>query len=154
LYDGLVQYYRLIADKKYRILVMGSPSSSKASIARKIVDKIGDENSALLKSYDIRKQWKDLDFTVDGQMRHCYRILGLARGNPKPVTVIDMACPLPKMREILNPDIIVWVSDNPESEYKELNEMYVKPNTYDVECIDDSEESIEKIGKVISTKRI
>jgi hypothetical protein len=151
--SGLVQYYRLIADKQYRILVMGLPGSSRSSIVHKLANVIAEEAS-ILDSYGLRQQFKDIDFTEDGQMRHCYRILDLARAATTPVTVINMTCPLPKMREILNPDIIVWASDGNECPYSELNEMFVPPMKHDIECKDSSDSTISDIIKRIMTKRI
>jgi hypothetical protein len=130
---------------------MGMPGSKKNSIAKKLASIF--ENSKLINSMQERIGFKDLDFTEDGQMRHCYRMLGLARQSQATVTVIDMACPLPKMREVLNPDIIVWVSDVAESKYEELNKIYVPPVLFDIECKDDSEESIHDIVNRILSKR-
>lgn len=151
--SGVVQYYRLLADKQYRILVMGLPGSSRSSIAHKIANVIGGEAS-ILDSYGLRQQFNDIDFTEDGQMRHCYRILNLARAATTPVTVINMACPLPKMREVLNPDIIVWASDGDECPYHELNEMFTPPIMYDIECKDSTKDTIDSIVKRMMTKRI
>jgi hypothetical protein len=150
--SGLIQYYRLLADNKFRILVMGMPGSYKNSITQKLSERF--ESSTIINSMEQRVLHKDVDFTVDGQMRHCYRILNLARNSQSQVTIINMSCPLPKMRQILNPDIIVWVNDKHESIYKELNEMYVPPVYFDIECHDDSDESIDQIVKRILTKRL
>ncbi len=152
LQDGLVQYYRLVSDKKYRILVMGMPGSKKTSIANKLCEFF--DSAEVIKSYDQRVANKDLDFTEDGQLRHCYRMLKLARQSSSQVTIIDMACPLPKMREILNPDIIVWVSDKAECQYEELNKMYVPPVLYDVECTNDDQENLFRVMKRIMSKRV
>jgi hypothetical protein len=150
--DGLVQYYRLLPDRKFRILVMGMPGSFKNSIAEKLAQRF--DGVSIINSFENRKSHQDIDFTENGQLRHCYRLLNLARSTSTNVTIINMACPLPKMREILNPDIIVWVSDKSESEYKELNEMYVPPQIFDIECKDDNDETINNIIKRIFTKRL
>lgn len=150
--EGLIQHYRLLADNNFRILVMGMPGSLKNSISEKLTAKF--ENASIINSMQQRILHKDVDFSIDGQMRHCYRILNLARNSKSKVTIINMACPLPKMRQILNPDIVVWVSDKTECQYSELNEIYVPPIFYDIECDDDSEDSIDAIIKRIFTKRI
>ena len=150
--EGMIQYYRLLSDNKFRILVMGLPESSKNKVSEKLNDLF--QSSSILNSMKERINNKDIDFSVDGQMRHCYRMLNLARNSETGVTIINMVCPLPKMRQILNPDIIVWVSDKKESKYPELNEIYVPPVYYDIECTDDSDESIQKIVKRIFSKRI
>lgn len=150
--SGLVQYHRLIADNNYRILVMGYPGSKKDSIAQKLSRKI--ENCSLIDSMQERINNKDVDFTVDGHMRHCYRLLNQARNSQSDVTIINMSCPLEKMRQILNPDIIVWVSDKLECEYEEANKIYEIPEVYDIECKDDSDEQIDNVIKRIKSKRI
>lgn len=152
LQDGLVQYYRLLADNKFRILVMGMPGSSRSSIAHKLAERF--EDASLLDSFNLRKENKDIDFTPDGQLRHCYRLLNLARSSKSQLTIINMTCPLPKMRQILNPDIVIWASDAQTCQYKELNEMFVPPVQYDIECANDSDQTIDDILKRIFTKRI
>lgn len=150
--EGLIQYYRLLADNNFRILVMGLPESCKSSISKKLKEKI--ENSKILNSMEQRIKANDVDFTEDGQMRHCYRMLNLARNSRANVTIIDMVCPTPKMRQILNADIVVWVNDKTESKYSELNKIYMPPYYYDIECSDDSDDTIDKIIKRILSKRI
>lgn len=150
--EGMIQYYRLLADNKFRILVMGMPGSFKNSIAEKLAERF--ENVSIINSMQQRISHKDIDFSADGQLRHCYRLLNLARNSQTQITIINMACPLPKMRQILNSDIVVWVSDKTESIYSELNEMYVPPIYFDIECNDDSDESIDHIVKRILTKRV
>ena len=150
--EGMVQYYRLIADDKYRILVMGRPGSAKNEVTQKLSKYF--ETCSVIHSMEERIKVKDIDFSVNGQMRHCYRLLKYARASKTPVTIINMACPLPKMREVLHPDFLVWVSDKDKSEYTELNEMYVPPAVYDAECKSSSDEEIQKIIARIMTKRI
>lgn len=148
--EGMIQYYRLLADKKIRILVMGLPGSKRASIAHKLNQIF--ESSSVLRSIDLRHQFKDLDFSVDGQMRHCYRILNSARNSKTDITFIDMVCPLPKMRQIINADAVIWVSDKGHCQYDELNRMFVPPVLYDIECKDDDEETIENIVRFIISR--
>jgi len=150
--SGIVQYYRLIADDKYRILVMGYPGSKKDSVASKLSTFF--EDCLLIDSMEERVKNKDVDFTQDGHLRHCYRILNQARASKSKATIINMSCPLEKMRQILNPDIIIWVSDKTECEFKEVNEMYEIPEVYDIECLDDGDETIQNVIKKIMTKRI
>lgn len=150
--SGMVQYYRLIADTKYRILVMGYPGSKKDAVAEKLSARF--EDCLLLDSMTERKRYKTIDYTEKGHMRQCHRMLKLARQSRSPVTIINMTCPLEKMRQILNPDIIVWVSDKMECEWEEVNQMYEVPKMFDIECRDDSEQEIDNIVKRIITKRI
>lgn len=150
--SGLVQYYKLLADPKYRILVMGLPDSSKKSISEKLHKRI--EDSELIHSMQARIKKKDLDFTRDGQLRHSYRILQLARTSESPISIINMAAPLSKTRKILNPDFLIYVNDGDASEYEELKEMFEAPKVFDYCCSNDSDEEIDAILLKIQTKRI
>lgn len=150
--SGLVQYYRLLPDPNFRILVMGYPGSKKDSVAEKLSKRFQDCN--LIDSMQERINAKDIDFTKDGHMRHVYRMLEFARKSTAKVTILNMTCPLAKMREILNPDILVWVSDKDKSEYEDLNALYEVPEVYDYECTDDDDATIDGVIKRVRTKRI
>lgn len=150
--SGLVQYYKMTADDKYRVLVMGLPNSSKKSIATKLSEKIA--NSKLINSIENRIKRKDLDFTESGQMRHVYKILHEARTSESPVTIINMVTPIPKMRDILNPDFLIYAGDGDDSQYDELKEIYTPPLVYDYRCDSDDDEEIENIILKMQTKRI
>lgn len=145
--NGLIQYYRLRSDKKFRVLVMGLPQSSRSEVAVKLTEMFS--SSVLLKSSTIREQEKDIDYSEDGQLRQSYRILDLARNQQEDVVVIDMTCPLERMREIINPDVIVWVNDT-----QDVDEEFVQPRFFDVigTKIDDS--FYEELKLKIESKRI
>lgn len=150
--DGLVQYYRLITDKKFRVLVMGKPGSNRSQVAEKLSEAI--PNSRLLRSKTIREQLKDIDFTYDGRMRQTYRLLTLCRNATEDCTIVDMVCPLPEMREILNPDIIVWVNDQNECSIEELNQSFVPPRLYDLKYKKITDDTVSEIIEKINSKRI
>lgn len=149
--SGTVQYYRLLPDNKFRILVMGHPGSKKDAVVDKLSKRF--ESCTVIDSMRERENLQDLDFTEAGHTRHVYRILDQARKSDTQVTVINMTCPLQKMREILNPDFIVYVNDKTESEYEIFNELFEEPQVYDFECQDDDQETIEGVLKRVRTKR-
>lgn len=150
--EGLIQYYKLLSDNNYRILIMGLPSPTRTAIADKLSKKLNAKTN-ILNSFKLRHENKDVDFTEDGQLRHCYRLLNLARKSTADVTIIDMTCPLPKMRQILNSDIVIWVDDTQVSQYKGLNQMFVPPVFYDLKCSNSYDETIEKIIKYMASRR-
>lgn len=149
--DGMVQYYRLIADKKYRVLVMGLPESSRRLVSLALTEKI--QNSKLLISSEQRVIHKDVDFTAAGQDRHCYRMLDLARTVQEECAVIDMVCPTDDMRSILNPDFIVYVADCTETKFTELSTLFVEPNNYDYLIKEFNNEAVDDIVRMIKSKR-
>lgn len=150
--DGLVQYYRLISDKKFRVLVMGLPGSNRSLVASKLAENI--TNSKLIKSKTVREELKDIDFTYDGRMRQTYRLLTMCRDSREDCVIVDMVCPLPEMREILNPDVIVWVNDQNECLVEEVNQSFVPPKEYDLKYKKITDEVISEIIEKIQSKRI
>lgn len=119
--DGLVQYFRLVADNKFRILVTGPSNTSRKEVAKTIAQLI--PNSKLLVSKNIREDAKDIDFSHSGLMRQADRMLDLARECVYDTVIIDMVCPLEEMREFLNPDVIIWVNDYQQVENDEINRI-------------------------------
>lgn len=148
---GLIQYYRLLADRKFRILITGLPGSIRKELAKKLNEVI--PNSTILRSMDIRIQEKDIDYTTDGRMRHAYRMLDLARERKEDCVIMDMVCPLPEMRQILNADIVIWADDKKTCDIEELNSAYVPPVYYDIRCNQINEETINQIIERIKSKR-
>jgi len=149
--DGLVQYYRLIADQKFRILVMGLPGSCRSEIARKLHETIPE--SILLNSMDIRKRDKDIDFSESGISRHNYRMLTEARNAKSNVVIIDKVMPLHEMREILAPDVIIWANDVQSSQYEDLNKIFEPPRQYDYKINKLTDDTYNEILDRIQSKR-
>lgn len=148
LQNGLVQYYRLLSDKKFRILVMGLPGSSRKQIAKDLASKL--QNSYLLDSMQVRKDCKDIDYTHDGRMRQTYRMLTMARDRREDYVILDTVCPLADQREILCSDVVVWANDAPPSH--EIN--FQEPKFYDVRCEKYTPEVLEEILRKINSKNI
>jgi hypothetical protein len=147
--QGLVQYYRLLTDRKFRVLVMGPPGSQRALMARLLSAKI--ENSSLIKSMDVRIKDKDIDYTSDGRLRQTYRMLTLARGDRSDCVILDHACVLEEQREIINPDILIYMKGKADWQGKE---EWEEPKYYDF-CFEEAEESaVNLILTKIQTKRV
>lgn len=150
--DGMIQYYRLKSDKKFRILVTGVPGSGRKEVAKKITEMFS--STKLLESKSIRQQEKDIDFSYDGRMRHAYRMLDIARECEEDIVVIDMVCPLPEMREIINPDIIVWINNTETSSVPGVMETFVPPKYFDMMGTRLDDNFYQELKLRIESKRI
>jgi len=146
--DGLVQYYRLITDKKFRVLVIGAPGSSRDKVSEILASSI--ENSKLIDSLEVRTQSKDIDYSYDGKIRQAYRILSLARTNPSDCVIINMCCPLQEMREIINPDVLIWVDDQSEITIPD----WQNPQLYDIKINSMKQFAIDEVIEKIKSKAI
>lgn len=143
---ALVQYYRLVTDDNFRILVMGKNSASRQKVSNALGDRI--EKSTILCSKDIRIKSKDLDYSIPGTMRNTNRVLVEARNNTKDgAVIIDMAAPYEDQRKILNCDLVFWIDDD---NFEQLE----PPQVYDGRYTTISSDSIDDMVRRIKTKRV
>ena len=148
----LVQYYRLLADRSLRILIMGRPGQGKTEIAKKISESL--PGSLYINSEEERIKAKDIDYSLDGQSRHTYRILEIARKNRSDNIIIDMSCPLEDSRDILNPDVIIWIDTNKDSGVIAWEQQFEPPKLYDLKFKAIDEDTLPDIIEKIKTKRV
>jgi hypothetical protein len=147
----LVQYYRLIADRSIRVLIMGLPGSGKAKLAKKLNKLL--PNSSVIHSSEERVKAKDVDYSTDGHLRHVYRMLEICRNAKTENVIIDMSCPLPEMREILNPDIIIWLTNEENCDTVESKDLFEPPAFYDMKINNVKKHQVEEMLDRIKSKR-
>ena len=117
-----------------RILVMGLPDSGKSTLAEKLAELISVNIPAdWINADDIREQYNDWDFSIDGRRRQAERMRDLAtlaesRGV---IAICDFVCPTEEFRKIFNADIVVWMDTIKESKYDNTNKLFENPSTYD-----------------------
>jgi hypothetical protein len=148
--QGLVQYYRVLTDRKFRVLVMGPPSSARKLMAQKLAEHITD--SSLLRSQDIRISNKDIDYSESGRMRHTYRMLTQARSDRHACVILDHVCALQAQRDVINADILVYMQGT-DREWEHAHDWQT-PTTYDF-CFDTAhDDHVQQVLRKIATKRI
>ncbi len=45
--------------------------------------------------------------------------------------IADFVCPLPEMRDIFDPDFLIWVDTIAEGRFEDTNQAFVAPEKYD-----------------------
>ena len=131
---------------------MGRPGQGKTEIAKKISESL--PGSLYINSEEERVKAKDIDYSIDGQSRHTYRLLEIARKNRSDNIVIDMSCPLEDSREILNPDVIVWVDKENATVLPAWEEQFQAPSLYDFRIRRVEDETINEIIERVKTKKL
>jgi len=145
--SNLVQYYRLITDRHFRVLVMGKPGSSRKLVVDELTKHF--DQCRVLNSREQRVIHKDIDYTEGGRLRHTNRLLTMARNSAADdIVLINSVCPLDEQRSILNPDLLFWIDDTDE-----VFEEFQEPKMYDSRYTAINNLAIEDMIRRINTKR-
>ena len=133
---------------------MGLPGSGKTTLAQKLAKFIDAER---LNADEVRKKFKDFDFSKEGRTRQANRMKDLAEkiiSNNKHA-IVDFICPTPETRKIFNADITIWLDTIEFGRFEDTNKMFIKPDTFDFRVTEkDSEFWSKKIVKEFEEKNI
>jgi len=111
------------------ILIMGLSGSGKTTLATKLISKLG--NTKHLNADEIRKNTNNWDFSKAGRIKQVNILKDLALNallNYEYV-IADFICPYKKGRNILHPDVIIWMNTIKESKYKDTDTIFENPES-------------------------
>lgn len=131
------------------ILIMGLPGSGKSTLAAELSAHLLFNRVVWLNADVVRKRFDDWDFSPDGRLRQAYRMRKLADeqlAKGRNFVIIDMVAPLKEMRDLIEPDMLVWVDTISESKYQDTNRMFEPPEYYDLHV---TTQDADKWGKVL-----
>ena len=117
------------------ILIMGLPGSGKSTLAAALATRLLFNQVTWLNADAVRKRFDDWDFSLEGRLRQAYRMRQLADEESikaRNYVIIDMVTPLKEMRDLVAPDILIWVDTISKSVYEDTNRMFEPPEYYDL----------------------
>jgi adenylylsulfate kinase len=130
------------------ILVMGLPGSGKTTFAKQLHSIL--PNCNWLNADVMRQIFNDWDFSVEGRMRQAHRMKLFAEMSSSfDYTIIDMVCPLKEMRNIIVPDIVVWMDTIESGRFEDTNKCFIPPDNYDYRI---TEHNVEKWVKFVGQR--
>jgi adenylylsulfate kinase len=117
---------------KKTILIMGLPGSGKTTLANELKKKLelADYQVHWYNADEVREKFNDWDFSYDGRLRQAQRMKNFADEVENGYILIDMVAPLPEFREIINPNITIWVDTIEKSRYNDTNKLFIQPENY------------------------
>ena len=132
-----------------RILIMGLPGAGKTTLAEKLQDFLINNRKTVtwLNADEVRKEYNDWDFSVEGRIRQSLRMRELADKSESDFVVCDFVAPLWSMRVNYAADWTVWVDTITEGRYADTNNLFQEPEEYDFRVNEqDAEKWSEFIG--------
>jgi len=117
--------------KKKIILIMGLAGSGKSTLAKKLSTKL---NAEWLNADKVRSKFNDWDFSRKGVLRQATRMKNLSKLSKKKYVITDFICPYKKGRQILKPNILIWVDTIQRARFRKikLERIFQEPINYDV----------------------
>ena len=110
------------------ILVFGLPGSGKTTLANKLSKKIGATH---LNADEIREKFQDWDFSDAGRLRQAKRMAQLADEANTQHVIMDFVCPTKEYRNLVKPDIVVFMDTIELGRYADTNKVFEAPDQDD-----------------------
>ena len=133
------------------ILIMGLPGAGKTTLAEALQKRL---NASWHNADEIRKQFNDMDFSVEGRLRQASRMSQLVAMDifdGWQHTICDFVAPTEEIRDIFDADYVIWVDTITEGRFEDTNRLFEPPESYDVRVTEqDADRWADMIAKDIN----
>lgn len=136
-----------------KILIMGLPGAGKTTLAKRLVETLG--NCDWYNADSIRAQYKDWDFSDAGRQRQMTRMReatskSAASGR---YGVADFVCPTQALRDEFKGDFVIYMNTLKQGRFEDTNKIFEAPTNADVQISAQawwSDEWVEHWAKVLA----
>jgi len=110
-----------------KILVCGLPGSGKTTLAKALKSKL--DHCIHLNADEVRKEYDDWDFSLEGRLRQAKRMSSLADEHLKKVkyVICDFVCPTEETVRLVNPDYTIYMNTIEKGRYEDTNKLFEMP---------------------------
>jgi len=133
------------------ILIMGLPGAGKTTLAEALQKRL---NATWHNADEIRKQFNDMDFSIEGRLRQASRMSQLAAMDAFDGwqhSICDFVAPTQEIRDIFDADYVIWVDTINEGRFEDTNRLFEPPESYDIRVTEqDAERWADMIAKDIN----
>ena len=118
-----------------KVLIMGLPGSGKTTLAAELIKRLELRGKSVswFNADQIREKFNDWDFSHEGRLRQAHRMRELADAAETDYVLVDFVAPLPKMREIFNADVTIWLANIQTGRFEDTNRIFTPPEKYDIQ---------------------
>jgi adenylylsulfate kinase len=116
-----------------KILIMGLSGSGKSELAKELHSLL-QENEKLsqrLNGDEVRQAHNDWDFSREGRIRQAERMAKLTKKSEANYLIADFIAPTKEIRDIFNPDMLIWLDTVRSSKYTNTDVVFQNPTKYD-----------------------
>ncbi len=110
------------------ILIMGLPSAGKTTLSIELMKLL--DNAEWFNADQVRTAYDDWDFSFEGRVRQAKRMQDYAKSSKAKYCILDFVCPIKEMREMVQPDVIIWMDTKNQSSYEDTNQLFMKPEKF------------------------
>lgn len=120
-----------------RILLCGLPGAGKTTLAKRLVEALG--NCDWYNADSIREQFKDWDFSDEGRARQMKRMQDFTRKSVAKgrYGIADFVCPTQVLRDEFRGDYVIWMNTIKEGRFEDTNKVFESPVNVDMEITAD-----------------
>lgn len=120
------------------ILICGLPDAGKTTLADKLVLKLRSAGKTVshFNADAVRKDYDDWDFSSEGRLRQCDRMIELSRKSKSEIVVCDFVAPTDEIRTRFGADYIIFMDTIKRSIFVDTNKVFKKPENPDLHIKD------------------